>query len=233
MSNNDIRVSLNLIVTQTGIIKQVSVSDEDKVRFVITNAASNNTIVIRGRIVGQDDWDLLKTLNGDTKGLVSVKTYDEILIECTVYGSASGGVKVVAGSFNEAGGATTIGAPTGGTLEEVEIVNFTSSDNSINIIADPVNNIIDFKANGFSGTVSKYVKSILLTDWDLVLSEYRIVLPFSIHGKTNPIITCYEDNSGDLAKVEVASIVNSSTNDILIAVLSTPDTRFIGKIIIE
>lgn len=233
MSNpNDIKVSINQTVTGTGRVAIIAVADEQKVRFVITNAASNNTIVIKGRITGQDDWDTLATIVGNAKQLVSVKTYDQMEVECTTYGSATTYVKVVASSFNDADGSTSIGAPIGGTIEDAEVISFTSSDSSVIIEADTVNNTIDFRAVG-TGAAIKYTKTVTLVDWiGPSAGEYTLTIPFVLHAIPNPSVTCYETNGLVFDQLIVPLNIDSS-NNIIITCSETPDTRFIGKIFIE
>lgn len=232
MSSNDLKTSIIQTVVNDQYTTIVTVSDEDKVRFVVANAASNNEFIVEARIVGQDDWDNLATLLGNTKTVVNVKTYDQIRVRTNVYASASNYVRLVASSFNEAGGSTSIGAPTGGTVE-ADTINFISSDSSVDIIADSANGIIDFKLVGSSGSSSKYVKTVVLSDWTgPSLGEYTLSIPFSFHGKANPVVTCLESVSSDFEEV-IANVVIDSSNNVFIKVLSTPDTRFVGKVFIN
>lgn len=232
MSKNELKASINQNVTSDQYVAIVTVSDEDKVRFVVANAASNNEFIVEARIVGQEDWDTLATLLGNTKTVVSVKTYDQLRIRTNVYASASNYVRFVASSFNEAGGSTSIGAPTGGTVE-ADTINFISSDSSIDIIADSANGIIDFKIAGSSGSLSKYVKTVVLGDWSgPSLGEYTLSIPFAFHGKANPVVTCLESVSSDFEEV-IANVVIDSSNNVFIKVLENPDTRFVGKVFIN
>ena len=130
-------------ITGPIVFPPANISDETKIRFVIENASGGNTMVVSARINGQTDWDLLATITGNDKSVVTVSTYDELKLECTSYASASNYVKVVASSFNDAGGSTTIDAPSGGQINS-DHVSFTSSDDSVIITANPINNTIDF-----------------------------------------------------------------------------------------
>lgn len=228
--NQDLKFSIVQQITAPSVFPVASISDETKIRFVVSNAAGGNTILVRGRIVGQDDWDLLATITGSSKTIVNVETYDELQVECTVYSSTLNNVKVVASSFNEAGGSTTIGAPAGDNVS-ASTINFTSSDNSVIITGDSGTNSIDFVAVG-SEIVSKYVKTLILSDWvGPSAGEYSLTIPFSFHGKSNPVVTCMETSGSDFEQVDAAVFLTG--NDVKILVLSTPDTRFAGKIFIE
>ena len=218
-------------LTETKVLPTTYISDEGKLRVVIEQASGGNVVVIRGRITGQDDWDILDTLNGSVKKVVSVATYDELQIECTVYAPVTNLVKVIVSSFNEAGGSTSIDAPSGGTISSDSIA-FTSSDGSVIIIADENTNSIDFQAAGGGGSSAKYVKTVILSDWvGPSAGEYSLTIPFSFHAKANPVVTCLETNGSDFDLIDAAILLTN--NDVKIVVLSTPDTRFVGKIFID
>lgn len=207
------------------------IGDESKMRVVIENASGGNTIVISGRIIGQSDWDLLSTINGSSKSVVNVLTYDEMKVECTSYASTADSVKVILSSFNDAGGSTTIDAPTGGSIDSSEI-SFTSSDDSVVITAIPGSNTIDFVAVGGGGAAAKHVTTVALVDWvGPSAGEYSLSIPFTFHGKANPVVTCMEQSGGDFEVIDAAIFLTG--NDVKILVLSSPDTRFVGKIFIE
>lgn len=222
---------MNQIVTTSGSLGIGDVKNESKVRFVIEGAGVGNLITIRGRIVGQSDWDTLTTLSGNAKQKVDVFTYDEIEVFVTTFNPVAVAIKVIATSFNDAGGSTTtIDAPSGGTIEGSEIT-FTSSDNSVEITSDPLTNTIDFKSVGAVGG-TKYVKTVTLLDWTgPSLGEYTLLIPFSFHNKSNPVVTCMEQNGIDFDVVEAPVILTN--NDVRIVVLESPDTRFVGKIFID
>ena len=68
------------------------------------------------------------------------------------------------------------------------------------------------------------------TDWTGPTgSSYSISIPFSTHGKTNPILQTYELNGSDYVEVETGIRIDTSHN-VLITVNSSPDLRFAGKI---
>lgn len=226
------KIKTNFVETLTApkLLPTTYISDEGKLRVVIEQADSGNTVVIRGRITGQGDWDILDTITGTTKKIVSVATYDELQIECTVYASTTNLVKVIVSSFNEAGGSTSIDAPTGGTVSG-DTITFTSLDNSVIITADSNTNSIDFQTVG-GGSSVKYVKTVILADWvGPSAGEYSLTIPFSFHAKSNPIVTCLETNGADFDVIDAAILLTG--NDVKVVVLSSPDTRFVGKIFID
>lgn len=225
---NDLRMSLNQKITQTGEFGLATVSDESKVRIIVDNAASNCVVLVKARIIGQEDWDTISTINGNSKLVVNVSTYDQIILECTNYASASDFVRIIAGSFNEAGGATSIGAPTGGILQDKEVINFTSSDSSVIIVADQLTSSIDFTV-GSGGSGSKYVLPISSGDWtDLGGGEFSITVAYSVHNKINPVVISYEYDGGVYKLVEVA-VSYQTNNNLTITSLQA----FTGRIIIN
>jgi hypothetical protein len=232
--SNPYEVKIGIIenITSTHLFDSISVSDESKIRIVISNSNGSNVTVVRGRINGQEDYDTLSTITGDSKSVINISTYDELQVECTTYGSTSNHVRVVVSSFNPAGGSTVIDAPTGGSVDS-DTIEFTSSDNSVTITADPLNNTIDFVSAGAGSPFIKYIKTVVLGDWvGPSAGEYTLTIPFSFHGVTNPVAACYETNGLTFDLVMVAVNVNAS-HDIVITTNQTPDTRFVGKIVIE
>ncbi len=145
--SNDIKTAFSEIVTTSGEVTTLIVSDEDKLRIVISNAGVTNTIVVSGRILEQDDWDIIKTITSNCKEVLNISTYDYVKVECTTFDSLNGVVKVIASSFNSAGGATEIGVPTGDLLvKDTEVISFTSSNSSIIITGDNTLKTVDFVA---------------------------------------------------------------------------------------
>lgn len=227
----DLKFSIVRQITTPFVFPVANIGDESKIRFVISNAAGGNTILVRARIVGQDDWDLLATITGTSKTVVNVETYDELQVECTVYSSTLNNVKVAASSFNEAGGSTSIDAPAGDNVS-ASTINFTSSDNSVTITGNSGTNSIDFVAVGGGGAAVKYVKTLVLADWTGPTGgEYIVTIPFSFHAKTDPVVTCMESVAGEFEVVNTSIVLTG--NDVRIIALASPDTRFEGKIFIE
>ena len=143
----DIKMRINQILTSTKDLGIFDINDEDKVRVVVENAGSGNTIVVSGRITGQSSFVPLKTITGSSNEVVNVSTYEEIKIECTVFSALSNaGVKLLAASFKEAGGSAieSIGVPSGTDLTDIEVLTFTSDNGSVTITGDNTNKSIDF-----------------------------------------------------------------------------------------
>ena len=139
------------------------VSDEGKVRFVIEQASSGNQVVVRGRIKGASSFTTLKTLTGSVSEVINVFTYEEMEVECTNFESSSNIVKILASSFNEAGGSAieSIGVPSGSDLTDFESFNFTSSNGTVTIVGNNTTKTIDLTSTGSSAA---YVPADP-TDW--------------------------------------------------------------------
>jgi len=154
---------INKTISSAESLGSFDVSDESKVRFVIEDAGPSNTLVIRARLYGQQDYTVLKTIIGATTDVVNVFTYEELQVECTVYDSLTNEITIIAASFNEAGGSAieSIDVPSGDTLTDIASLVFTSSDNSVNIVGDNVAKSIDFTT---SASISSYVP-VDATDW--------------------------------------------------------------------
>ena len=228
---NELKTSFVQTITEATKLPVAKIGDESKVRVVIENAAGGNVVTISARIIGQADWDLLATISATSKTVVNVSTYDEMLVECVSFATTGTTVKVILSSFNDAGGSTTIDAPTGGSISG-DNVNFTSSDSSVIITADPSTNTIDFQAVGGGGSTPKYVVTVSLADWvGPSAGEYSLSIPFAFHSKANPVVTCYETNGGDFDLIDTS--IQITNNDVKVFTLATPDTRFIGKIFID
>lgn len=226
----EVKISIIERLVATKLLSPAIISDEKKIRLVVSNAAGGNTVVVRAKINGQDDWDTLATVNGDSKSTINVATYDQLQVECTAYASASDFVKVVVSSFNEAGGSTTIDVPAGGTIESEQIT-FTSSDSSVSIVSDGVSTI-DFTATGVGG-LSKYVQTFNNTsDWTLNAGNYEITVTAATHGnKANPVIQTFE-TIGGVDDIIFPVIIRNASNDIILQVTQVPDNRYTGKLII-
>lgn len=69
------------------------------------------------------------------------------------------------------------------------------------------------------------------TDWTLDGASYKITIPSATHNKPNPTVHVFEQSGPDFIEVTTGVKVDSSQN-IIITVNSTPDLRFVGKLII-
>lgn len=149
---NDLVYALNQIVTGPGSLGIGLVKDEGKVRVVITGAGPSNLVRIRGRINNQDTWDTLAEFTGNVNELVEVFTYDQLEALCIVFEATNGyDFKIVASSFDS--NKLTIETPDG-TLDNFNTLTFESSDNSIDIVADPLTGTIDFTTGETTGVTS-------------------------------------------------------------------------------
>jgi hypothetical protein len=94
-------MGLNKQILSSGSLGIFDITDDLVVRVVVENAGATNNIVIRGRIKGQAAFTTLQNIAGSISTTVTVATYDEIEIDCTVYDSLSSSVKVIATSFDQ------------------------------------------------------------------------------------------------------------------------------------
>jgi len=146
---------INKAIFSTQVIGVFDINDETKVRFVVENAGPSNVIEIRARLLGQPNFYALQTLTGSVNEVINVATYEELQIECTTFDPITDKVNLYAASFNEAGGSAieSIGVPSGSDITNADTLEFTSSDNSINISGDNLTKTIDFTT---SASISLY-----------------------------------------------------------------------------
>jgi len=95
-------------VAGTGVFYEASCAGNFTARLVIAFAAGGNTIVARGKITGQNNWELIETVNGSTSIAFSLNTYDHVQLECTSFGSTEtpAYIEVNFSGFSEPFGAT-------------------------------------------------------------------------------------------------------------------------------
>ena len=151
----ELKMRINKAIFSTQVIGVFDINDETKVRFVVENAGPSNVIEIRARLLGQPNFYALQTLTGSVNEVINVATYEELQIECTTFDPITDKVNLYAASFNEAGGSAieSIGVPSGSDITNADALEFTSSDNSINISGDNLTKTIDFTT---SATISLY-----------------------------------------------------------------------------
>lgn len=232
---SDIKTRIVATITAAGVVGENSyeVSDEGKLRVVTEQCGAGNALVVRGRIKGQANFVNLKTLTGLVNESVNIATYDEIQIVCTVFSPQVSTVKVIASSFNEAGGSTIdIDVSSGDNLTEVELLTFTSSDSSVTITGDDVTKTIDLKLSPSFG--GGYVNSFSTVDWTgPVLGLYSLSYPQATHLKgVNPTIDIYEFIASVYSPIDAPTEIDVSGN-IILQVSQSPDLRFNGIIIIK
>lgn len=225
----EIKIAFDKQIKSTGIIETAIVSDESKIRIIIANSTAGNTILVKGRITGQTDWDTIISVSGNIKQVVNISTYDQVQLECTAYASSSDHVKVIASSFNPAGGSTTIDVPSGGIVSNDEII-FTSSNSSVSIVSNPSINTIDFITS--SAPATKYQTTFNNTsDWTLNGSNYELTILSATHGKANPVTQTYEIIAG-VEDMVFPTIIKTAINEVILQVSQVPDNRYNGRIII-
>lgn len=230
--SNDLVYALNRqLVTSTGSLGIGNVSNEGKIRFVITNTGGSNVVRVRARIIDDPTWTTLVDFTGDVNEVVDVFTWDEIEVIVLVYDSSSTYISIIASSFD--GSVISISTPSGDVDNSNTIV-FTSSDNSITITGDQNTGTIDFVAVGGGGGGSNYSEAFnATTDWSgPTLGLYSITVPFVTHAKANPIVQSFEEDGADFELVNTEVSLDASHN-VTILVTSSPDLRFAGKIIIS
>lgn len=159
----ELKMRINKTISSAENLGIYDVSDEGKVRFVIEGASAGNEVVVRGRIKGAASFETLKQLVGSANEVINVFTYEELEVECTNFASSSSIIKILASSFNDAGGSAieSIGVPSGSTLTDIENLNFTSSNGSVTITGNNTTKTIDLTSTGSSAA---YVPADP-TDW--------------------------------------------------------------------
>ena len=153
----DTKAKLNQLVAQTGSLGVFNIDGEDILRIVVEDAGPSNTLVVSARLIGQDEFIILKEIVGPANEKVRISTYEEAKIECTVFDSTGVAVKVIAASFNEASGsAIQIDVPAGDSINEIEVLTLTSSDNSVVITGNNTTKSVDLKVNLNLDDVQEY-----------------------------------------------------------------------------
>lgn len=231
MSDNDLIYGLDQLVIAPGSLGIGLVKDEGKVRFVTAGAGVANVVRVRARINNQNTWTTLADLSGNVNEVVDVATFDQIEVICLVFDAANGyDFKIVASSFDSA--QLYIKTPNG-DLGNISDLSFISSNNSVEITADPLTNTIDFVAIGGGGGAVPFVVPFLIADWVSGTGTYDITSLETVHHKgPDSTIQVFEDVAGVFEEVETIIEVNN-VGDVTIKISSTPDLRFNGKIIIS
>ena len=183
---NNYNYALNQLITSAGSLGIGNVSNESKVRFIITNAGSNNSIRVRARLNNSTTWTVLVDLVGNVNQVIDVYTWDQLEVICTVYETTGAGVLIVANSFDETGGgsgsvtsvngqqgdvvltATSVGADPAGTAQTLfnTIGNKYVRTTRFAIISSGSSGTITIPANSevvlddFGGTVDAVVSQV-------------------------------------------------------------------------
>lgn len=234
MANIPGKLGIQKLVTSTQSLGEFDIDTDGKIKFTTVNAGPTFTIEVKGRIAEQKFFTFIANVVGPTDQVVDVVQWDFLQINITIYDSTSNFVKLDASGFNtEAVGLQTLTVPNGNNLTDVLDLTFTSSNNSVIITGNDITKTIDFQAVGGGGSSTKYIKNVALIDWiGPSAGEYTLTIPFSFHGVTNPVCACYEENASTFDLIMYPVNVDAS-NNIVIKANQTPDTRFLGKIVIE
>lgn len=225
------KLGLQALVTGTKSFGEFDIDTDGKIKFTTVNAGPNFTIEVKGRIAEQKFFTFIANAVGPADHVIDVVQWDFLQINITVYDSTSNYVKLDASGFNtDSAALQTVQVPNGSDLSNVSDLIFISSDNTVTITGNSTTGTIDFQA---AAVASKYIKSVALIDWvGPSAGEYTLTIPFSFHGVTNPIATCFENNAGSFDLILLPVNVDAS-NNVKITVNQTPDSRFVGKIVIE
>jgi hypothetical protein len=227
------KLGIQSLVTGTKSFGEFDIDTDGKIKFTSVNAGPNFTIEVKGRIEAQKNFTFIANVVGPAEQVVDVIQWDFLQINVTVYDSISHYVEVNASGFNDDTAALRqISVPNGDNLTGVSEITFKSSDGSVTITGDSADGSIDFVSAG-GGSTTKYTKTVLLTDWVGPSSNaYTLTIAHSFHGIPNPQVVCYETAGAEFEQI-LAPIKIDTSHNITITVPSTPDTRFIGKIVVE
>ena len=229
------QLGIDKLITHTQSLGEFDIDADGKIAFTTQNAGPTFTVEVKGRVAGQHDFTLIDTVVGSTPKTINVLMWDFLQINITVYDSTSNYVHLLAaGSHSDAAASLNSIVTPAGTLVAVSDLTFTSSDSSVNITGNSATNTIDITSTGGGGgSTVKYVKTVVLGDWTgPSAGEYTLIIPFAFHAIVNPEIVCYETNGAGFDQILMAANIDAS-NNITISVPQTPDSRFVGKIVIE
>lgn len=228
------QLGIDRLVTHTESFGEFDINADGKIAFQTEHAGPTFTLEVKGRIAGQHAYTLIDTVVGSSPKTINVLMWDFLQINVTVYDSTSNYVHVLAsGTSSDSGSVAlnSISTPAGSLVAVSDLI-FTSSDSTVTIQANSSTNTIDFKSTATGGSL-KYVKTLLIGDWTgPSAGEYTLTIPFSQHGIINPEVVCYETTGAGFDQVLIATNIDAS-NNITIKANQTPDSRFVGKIVIE
>lgn len=219
-------------ITSGGVIApNVDIIEDNVIKLVVLSAGVSNEITLYGRIGEQSNWNIVGTITGSGIKNFDVSLFDFVRLECTNFQAVGGRVDLTGSGFVITG-FNTITTPDGDLVANGSL-EFISSDNSVTF-DNIAPNKIDIKAiGGGGGGSSKYTKVVTLLDWIGPSSgQYTLTIPFSFHAISNPVVACYESNGSDFDIILVPTMVDAS-NNVILTVSEIPDTRFIGKVILE
>lgn len=175
--SNDSKFGLKVYLRDTDAMlfaPSIDMFADTKIKLIVGNAGGTNTIVVRGRIQGQRDWDEIGSIVGNDTAEFNTKTYDFIQLECTVYDSPTNYLEVTGSGFNLASGIFESIATPAGTLTDVETLEFISSDDSVSIATVSPNKIdltANFGGGGVVTSVNGEVGDVILDKSDVGLAN--------------------------------------------------------------
>ena len=139
------------------------------------------------------------------------------------------------GVFANGTGEVIIGSTTGTYLFEFDNTVQLPTESAAEPNLRPL--VVDEDTGAILRGSGPFVNNITsLTDWaGPVSSVYEIVVPQATHGITDPLtVQVWEvDSSGLYTQVRPETVSIDSDGDIRVAVTATPDSRFLGRIIIQ
>lgn len=142
------KARVDKLVLAAGEITTLDTDGQDYVRIVVEEAGPANSITVSGRLKDQKQFVFFEEIIGEANIKIKVSTYEEVKLECTNFDSISSTIKVIASSFKQASGsAIQLDVPAGDSITDIEILNLTSSDDSLIITGDNTSKSIDLKVN--------------------------------------------------------------------------------------
>lgn len=107
MASRDSNLQLvSFPITSTGVIGTYDVDTITSMRVVVEDANIGNTILVKGKIKGQNSYILIETISGNYNDVIHLTAYDILELSCTVYSSSNVNVKLNVSGFNYISGAT-------------------------------------------------------------------------------------------------------------------------------
>lgn len=136
-------------VSSTGSLGIFDIDGDYKIKFVTTGAGPTNTFEVRGRIQGQDTFDLIDTVVSNTTKTIKVDEYDFLEIVCTVFDAVQTRVQIAGSGFGSEGGLNSITTPSGNLSAVADLV-LTSSNSTVEITGIAPN-VVDLKSTAIGG----------------------------------------------------------------------------------
>lgn len=127
---------------------------------------------------------------------------------------------------------TSVNAETGAVVLDKTDIGLGNVDNTSDL-NKPISTATQTALNSINTAIAKKIISFTTADWTLSGDEYLLTVTAVIHEKgINPEVIVLENTGAEFAEVILYKAINAS-GDLLLAVSSTPDNRFAGKLIIS